>query len=142
MNPILIGMLAGAALGGVKHFASDKPKEKRQRELAATTQQLSPWTGMQAGPIQEADLLGSMMSTSLAGGATGKSMGESGAASTIVERGGTPDTFGSTPMPQMQMPVAPGAPLATQQTPNIYGMIPGPNGTYVPANYVGGGWGY
>ena len=49
----------------------DKPKEDRQRKLAAETQRYSPWTGLEAGSIQEADPFG----TALQFGMTGASMG-------------------------------------------------------------------
>jgi len=63
-----IPLLAVMALAGLaKGMTVDKAKEERQRKLAAETQRLSPWTGMQAGPIQEADPLGS----AIAFGATG-----------------------------------------------------------------------
>lgn len=40
-------MLAGMGLGILKSEILDKPKEARERELAATTAALSPWTKMQ-----------------------------------------------------------------------------------------------
>lgn len=67
MSWVAVGM---TVFGAVKSEAIDKPKEKRQRELAAKTQELSPWTGMKAGAIQEADTLGTAMQY----GATGLSM--------------------------------------------------------------------
>lgn len=66
MDPMTIGALIG--LG--KSFLIDKPKEKKQRELAAKTIELSPWTGMQANPIQEADPFGEVLKY----GATGAAM--------------------------------------------------------------------
>lgn len=61
-------LMAIMALAGLaKGMTVDRAKEDRQRKLAAETQRLSPWTGMQAGPIQEADPLGS----AIAFGATG-----------------------------------------------------------------------
>ncbi len=67
----LMAMAIGAGVGLLKSETVDKNKEKRQRKLAAETQRLSPWTGMSAGPINEADPLGSM----LAFGGTGAQMG-------------------------------------------------------------------
>lgn len=60
-------MVAAAAIGIAKSEFIDRPKEERQRKLAAETQRYSPWTGLQAGGVQEADPLGS----ALAFGATG-----------------------------------------------------------------------
>jgi len=45
---------------GAAQYASQKDQEKRERKLASQTQALSPWTGMQAGPIQQADLVGTV----------------------------------------------------------------------------------
>jgi hypothetical protein len=68
LDPLTIGALLG--LG--KSLIFDAPKEKRQRELAAKTQELSPWTGLKSSPIEEADPFGSALKY----GATGYSMGE------------------------------------------------------------------
>lgn len=62
MLPLLLG-LAGLA----KSAAIDVPAAARQRKLAAATQRFSPWTGMQAGPVKEADPLGSALSFGLTG---------------------------------------------------------------------------
>jgi hypothetical protein len=42
-------------------MVSSAQKEKRDKDLAATTQRLSPWTGNKAGPIQYADPAGTAM---------------------------------------------------------------------------------
>ena len=63
---------AGIGAGLLKSQFIDKPKEERQRRLAAETQRLSPWTGMQAGPIQEADPFGSALQM----GTTGAMLGQ------------------------------------------------------------------
>jgi hypothetical protein len=70
--------LIGAAVGAAKHAAVDVPREQRSRRLAAETQRYSPWTGMQAQPIQEANLFGS----ALQGGVTGAQLGQAEAAQT------------------------------------------------------------
>lgn len=82
----LTGLAIAAALALAKDQMVDKPKEARQRKLAASTQRLSPWTGLQAQPIQEHDTLGTMMQY----GATGAAMGSE------YSKGQTPkstDTF-------------------------------------------------
>lgn len=71
----LIPTLIGGGLGVAKHFAVDKPQEERDRHLAAVTQRYSPWTGMQAGPIRQANLFGSVLQGAGAGAAAGKAMG-------------------------------------------------------------------
>lgn len=70
MGPLAL-LAIGAAMGLAKNELVDKPKEKRQRKLAAETQRLSPWTGLQAGPIQEADAFGNALQY----GTTGAMMG-------------------------------------------------------------------
>lgn len=50
------------ALAGMK-MIGDTGKESRQRKLASETQRYSPWTNLQANPIQEADPLGTAMQT-------------------------------------------------------------------------------
>lgn len=72
MDPLTLGI--GAALGLGKAFGIDGPAERRQRKLAAATQRFSPWTGMQAGPIKEADPLGSALSFGLTGMSIGQNM--------------------------------------------------------------------
>lgn len=67
MSWVITGM---AVAGLAKSQLVDKPKEERQRKLAGETQRLSPWTHMQANPIQEADPFGSALQF----GATGASM--------------------------------------------------------------------
>lgn len=54
-------MAAGAGVGLLKSELIDKKKEERDRQLAATTQRLSPWTGLKANPIKEADPFGSAL---------------------------------------------------------------------------------
>jgi hypothetical protein len=66
------GALAGALLGIAKGELIDRPKEGRQRKLASETQRFSPWTGLTAGGIQEADPFGSAMQ----GGTTALALGQ------------------------------------------------------------------
>lgn len=67
-------LTAGLAAGGLaKGLLIDKPKENRQRALAAETARYSPWTHMQPQAVQEADPFGS----ALQGGMTGASFGQS-----------------------------------------------------------------
>lgn len=70
MLPLWAALMAA---GVAKSELIDRPKEKRQRTLAAETQRNSPWTGMQANDVQEADPFGS----ALQGGAMGLTMGQS-----------------------------------------------------------------
>ena len=67
-------MAAMAAAGALKGELIDKPKANKQRELAASTQQYSPWTGLKANPVQEADTLGNMISGAGAGAQMGMAM--------------------------------------------------------------------
>lgn len=94
-----IPMAAMAAAGAVKHFASDKPREDSDRKLAAETQRLSPWTHMQANPIQRASLFNSVLQGGTAGallGAGGAFGGEGAAEATGISAdvANTPSPFG------------------------------------------------
>jgi hypothetical protein len=75
----------------LKSEAIDKPKEARQRKLAAATQRYSPWTGLKANPIQEADTFGSALQGGMAGATFASQNGAGGkgtaAPSTIVNVG-------------------------------------------------------
>lgn len=55
MWPALIMAAMGAA-----QYKSQQDKEGRDRKLAAQTQLYSPWTGLQAGGVKEADLYGTL----------------------------------------------------------------------------------
>lgn len=65
-------LLAGALIGLGKDLLIDEPKARRQRQLAAATQRYSPWTGLQAGPVEEPNALGSAATGALAGAAYGQ----------------------------------------------------------------------
>lgn len=67
----ITGLAIAAGLGLAKSELVDAPKAERQRKLAASTQRLSPWTGLKANPVQEADPFG----TALQFGGTGAAMG-------------------------------------------------------------------
>jgi hypothetical protein len=62
MWPVIIGAAMSAA-----QYKQQQDKEQRDRELAAETQRYSPWTGMRAGGIQEADAVGTIGSGVMAG---------------------------------------------------------------------------
>lgn len=68
--PLWIG-LGAAGAGLIKAETVDVPKAQRQRALAAATQRYSPWTGLKANQVQEADPFGSALQY----GATGATMG-------------------------------------------------------------------
>jgi hypothetical protein len=68
----ITALAIGAGVGLLKSQTVDKDKEKRQRALAAETQRYSPWTGLHADPIQQADPFGSALQF----GATGAALGQ------------------------------------------------------------------
>ncbi len=73
MGPLAIaGILAAAGL--LKSELVDRPKEKRQRQLAAATQRYSPWTGLQANEVKETDSIGTGMQYGMAGAQFGQNM--------------------------------------------------------------------
>lgn len=71
MLPLL---LAGAATGLLKSKLVDEPAANAQRKLAATTAELSPWTGMTPEMPQEANAFGSMLQGGLAGAQLGQGL--------------------------------------------------------------------
>jgi hypothetical protein len=60
-------LAAGAALGLAKNALVDKPKEEKQRALAAQTALYSPWTGMKPNEVQQADPFGNALQGATAG---------------------------------------------------------------------------
>jgi len=60
-------LAAGAALGLAKNALVDKPKEEKQRALAAQTALYSPWTGMKPNEVQMSDPFGNALQGATAG---------------------------------------------------------------------------
>jgi hypothetical protein len=60
-------MVAMAGAGLLKSELVDRPAADRQRKLAAQTQEYSPWTGLKAGAVKEADPIGSALAFGGAG---------------------------------------------------------------------------
>ena len=73
MDPFTISMLAGTGLGILKG-QKDRERENADRKVAAETARWSPWTGMQAQPVQRADQMGSVMQGGLQGAAFGQGL--------------------------------------------------------------------
>lgn len=73
MNPLTLAMIMGG-MGLGKSFLVDQPKEARQRKLAAETQRYSPWTGLHAGSIDEADPFGATLQGAASGASFGQNM--------------------------------------------------------------------
>jgi hypothetical protein len=60
MDPITLALILGGG-GLLKSELVDQPREERDRKLAGATQRYSPWTGLKANPIREADPVGTAM---------------------------------------------------------------------------------
>lgn len=70
------GPAAGGLMGMMKYNLVDRPREDRQRNLAATTSYYSPWTGMKIGEVGGMPQEGSMIEAGLKGaGAAGSQQG-------------------------------------------------------------------
>lgn len=76
--PLLIGAGIGALAGLLKSEFVDKPREERDRELAVATQRLSPFTGLKANKIREADPAASALQFGLAGASMGQQSAQLG----------------------------------------------------------------
>lgn len=101
MDPITIGLLAGAALGVLKG-GMDQKQEARDRQAAAATQRYQPWTGIATPEIKRGDMLGSTMQGGLAGAMMGQSLGASGTAAQTANAGGGNVWAGMNANPSMQ----------------------------------------
>lgn len=77
MDPLTLAAI-GAGVGLAKSELIDRPREQRQRKSAAEIMRWSPWTGLSAGSIKEADPFGAALQGGLAGGMIGQ-MGGTGA---------------------------------------------------------------
>ncbi len=63
----LFGLLAGMGLGLAKTGVEAAYSAPRSRKLAAETQRYSPWTGLQAQPVERVDPFGNLMQGAVAG---------------------------------------------------------------------------
>ncbi len=82
--PLIVAAIAAGA-GLLKSEFMDRPKEERQRVLAAETQRYSPWTGLKANKIEEADPMGSAMTFGAAGLGLGQGMESAAAQNKLME---------------------------------------------------------
>lgn len=124
----LTGLAIASALGLAKSELIDKQKEARDRALAATTQRLSPWTGLKANEIKAADPFG----TALQYGATGASLGQNYANNTAYNNalaGGMAPAGGGA-----QFGVAPGSTASMYNGGNPWSMGQS-NSIYAPFQY-------
>ena len=100
-------MLAGMGAGLLKSELIDRPQANKQRQLAATTAALSPWTGMTPTMPDEANPLGSMLQGGLAGAQIGQGMqAQAPAAVPAVDPRSAVNTIPGTMVPKMGMPGA------------------------------------
>lgn len=72
----LIGLGIGAGAGLLKQQIIDKPKQDKERMLAAETARFSPWTGMKPQAVgPDSSPLEGAVGGGLAGAAMGQQMG-------------------------------------------------------------------
>lgn len=79
------GLAIAAALALAKDQLVDKPADKRKRELAAKTQQYSPWTGNKADTLNDSNTLGSMMQYGTTGAMIGQGVSNSNAQNSYLD---------------------------------------------------------
>lgn len=72
MDPLTLALLGGGL--GIIQGREKQQQEQKDRELAAQTQKYSPWTHLQAQPVQRAP---SLLNSGLQGGLGGASFGQS-----------------------------------------------------------------
>lgn len=130
MDPLTL-LAIGAGVGLLKSEAVDRPRERRQRKLAAETERLSPWTGRTPNPIQEADPLGSMLAFGLTGAQLGAGLQQhemnQAISSRIANAPYAPVSIGAQAGPAMMpggMGAAPMNPYAGALAPQAYGANP------------------
>lgn len=85
------GLAIAAALALAKSKMVDEPAAARKRKLAAATERFSPWTGMHAGPVDEPNALGSMMSAGATGAMIGQGVANSNAQNSYLDSKATSD---------------------------------------------------
>lgn len=78
MDPLTLALIGGG-IGLAKSEFFDRPQAERDRNVAAETTRWSPWTRMQAQPVQEANALGSMSQGALTAAALGQGLSKEGA---------------------------------------------------------------
>lgn len=100
-----LSIAAGAGFGLLKDALFDGPREAKERQLAAATQRYSPWTGLKANEIHQANPLGD----ALQGGMTGLAMSQNASTTDAYNKylqnaggaargvSGIPDLMGSNP---------------------------------------------
>lgn len=131
MDPITIGLLAGAGMGLIKGGYLDKKAEAKDRQEQAAIARYSPWTGMKPTPVKRADPLGSTMQGAMGGAMLGGQFpagGGGGAAAASTETGiaGADVGAGGTPL----------APDSQFYQPNVQPpMTQGQYGQYANKNY-------
>jgi hypothetical protein len=112
---------AAAVLGLMKSQLVDKPKEKSDRRIASATTRYSPWTNMTAGPIREADPLGTALSYGITGGALSNAMASPAAAGAAPTSAGI---YGPTTTPLVQPTLGGGRAAAAGAGPSLMSSSP------------------
>jgi len=77
MDPLTIGLIAGAALG-VGRSVLGAQQAERNRKAEGTIAQWSPWTGMGAQRVQDPDTMGNVMEGAAMGAAFGQGLKKAG----------------------------------------------------------------
>lgn len=150
MDPLTMGLLMGGA-GLAKGELIDKPREQRQRKMEAEIQRWSPWTGMGAKPVQQADPFASAMQGGMSGAMLGGALQNSAGPAAAAETNSMAAASDQVPMASAQNAPVPapaanglhGSSLVQPQTVNS-GFSPTPAGGmaapagYQPYRYDGG----
>lgn len=93
----MLPVLAGMAALGLARGMMDQKRASKERKQEAEIARYSPWTGMQAQRVKDADILGSTMQGAMGGAMIGQAMGGGGggaAAAATPAAGGAADAGG------------------------------------------------
>ncbi len=107
MDPITIGLIAGAGLGLLRGD-EQKRKEKDQRLLNSEITRYSPWTRINPEAVNPADPTGALLQGTLAGGMMGQGISRTNAANAALSaQGAAPAAAAPPPVYQQGQGMAP-----------------------------------
>lgn len=121
----LTGLAIAAALAVAKDKMVDEPQYQKQKQLAANTQRLSPWTGLTAQNPKPPNWMGQAIQYGATGAAMGANYGKG--ATAAGENAATNTYAGMSPTPAASAAVNPSATGSMYGNPyGFFGVSPNP----------------